>query len=127
MFAVQQPLIASSFNDVMETPAWRSLPTWYLVATNDEAIPLEAQRMFAQRMGAAVVEAPSSHVATVSHAPEVVGLIKTAAAAQERQGRPRQCGSRSRQTTQPAPGQVRPRALTLRLAQTRDVNVAACG
>jgi pimeloyl-ACP methyl ester carboxylesterase len=81
MFAVQQPLVASSFNDVMETPAWRSQPTWYLVATNDEAIPPEAERMFAQRMGAAVVEAPSSHVAMVSHAPEVVGLIKTAAAA----------------------------------------------
>jgi pimeloyl-ACP methyl ester carboxylesterase len=81
MFAVQQPLVASSFNDVIETPAWRSLPTWYLVATNDEAIPPEAERMFAQRMGAVVVEAPSSHVAMVSHAPEVVGLIKTAAAA----------------------------------------------
>jgi hypothetical protein len=40
----------------MGTPAWKSLPTWFLVATNDEAIPPDAERMFAQRMGAEVIE-----------------------------------------------------------------------
>jgi pimeloyl-ACP methyl ester carboxylesterase len=79
MFAVQQPLAASTFNDVMEVPAWKSLPTWYLVATNDEAIPPEAERLFAKRMDADTVEVPSSHVAMVSHPTEVVRLIQTAA------------------------------------------------
>src|SRR2546425_7526970 len=80
MFAVQQPLAASTFTDVMEVPAWKSLPAWYLVATNDEAIPPEAQRLFAKRMDADTVEVHSSHVAMVSHASEVVRLIQTAAA-----------------------------------------------
>ena len=79
MFAVQQPLAASTFNDVMEVPAWKSLPTWYLVATNDEAIPPEAQRLFAKRMDADTVEVHSSHLAMVSHPSEVVRLIQTAA------------------------------------------------
>ena len=79
MFAVQQPLAASTFNDVMGVPAWRSLPTWYLVATNDEAIPPEAERLFAKRMDADTVEVPSSHVAMVSHPGDVTRLIQTAA------------------------------------------------
>jgi pimeloyl-ACP methyl ester carboxylesterase len=81
MFAVQQPLASSAFAEVMGVPAWRSLPSWFLVATEDQAIPPEAERMFAQRMGATVVEAPSSHVAMVSHPKEVVQLIQMAAGA----------------------------------------------
>ena len=38
MYAVRQPLAASSSGDVMGVPAWKSLPTWYLAAANDEAI-----------------------------------------------------------------------------------------
>jgi pimeloyl-ACP methyl ester carboxylesterase len=53
----------------------------YLVATNDEALPPEAERMFAQRMGARTVEVPASHVAMVSHPGEVADLIKAAAVA----------------------------------------------
>jgi len=79
MFAVQQALSMSTFEDVMGAPAWRSHPSWYLVATNDEAIPADAERMFAQRMGAETVEVPSSHVAMVSHPDEVVRLIEAAA------------------------------------------------
>jgi pimeloyl-ACP methyl ester carboxylesterase len=78
MFAVQQPVAGAAFSDVMGTPAWKSLPSWYLVATNDEAIPPDAERMFAQRMGATVVEVASSHVAMVSHANEVAELTRTA-------------------------------------------------
>lgn len=78
MFAVQQPLSTSTLGDVMGTPAWKSLPTWYLVAQNDEAIPPDAERSFAERMGATTVEVPSSHVAMVSHPDEVVGLIESA-------------------------------------------------
>jgi pimeloyl-ACP methyl ester carboxylesterase len=79
MYAVQQALSMSTFEDVMGVPAWKSHPTWYLVATEDQAIPPDAERMFAQRMGASTVEVGSSHVAMVSHPGEVVRLIEAAA------------------------------------------------
>ncbi len=79
MYAVQQALALSAFEDVMGVPAWKSLPSWYLVAQNDEAIPPDAERQFAARMGATTVEVPSSHVAMVSHPAEVAQLIETAA------------------------------------------------
>jgi pimeloyl-ACP methyl ester carboxylesterase len=79
MYAVQQALASSAFTDVMGAPAWRSLPSWYLVAQNDEAIPPDAERQFATRMGATTVEIPSSHVAMVSHPAEVADLIEKAA------------------------------------------------
>ena len=79
MYAVQQPLAGSAFADVMGVPAWKSQPSWYLVATEDEAIPPDAERMFARRMGATTIEVPSSHVAMVSHPDEVTGLITAAA------------------------------------------------
>jgi pimeloyl-ACP methyl ester carboxylesterase len=79
MYAVQQPLAGSAFTDVMGVPAWKSLPSWYLVATDDQAIPPAAERQFAGRMGATTVEVPSSHVAMVSHPDEVAELIGQAA------------------------------------------------
>ena len=78
MYAVQQALAASGFTDVMGAPAWKSRPSWYLVAQNDEAIPPDAERMFASRMGATTVEVPASHVAMVSHPHEVTELIRAA-------------------------------------------------
>ena len=79
LYAVQQPLAATAFNDVMGIPAWKTLPSWYLIATDDQALPPAAQRLFAKRMGATVVEIPSSHVAMVSHPRDVVRLTETAA------------------------------------------------
>jgi pimeloyl-ACP methyl ester carboxylesterase len=81
MYAVQQPLASSAFTDVMGTPAWKSHPSWYLVAQNDEAIPPDAERQFAARMGATTVEIPSSHVPMVSRPGEVADLIEKAAEA----------------------------------------------
>src|SRR6266478_5661629 len=81
MYAVQQALATSAFGDVMGVPAWKTLPSWYLVAADDQALPPDAQRLFASRMGAATVEIPASHVAMVSHPGDVAELIKTAAAA----------------------------------------------
>jgi pimeloyl-ACP methyl ester carboxylesterase len=80
MWAVQQALAGSAFTDVMGVPAWKSLPTWYLVAKDDEALPPDAERQFAARMGATTVEVSASHVAMVSHPDDVAGLIKRAAA-----------------------------------------------
>jgi pimeloyl-ACP methyl ester carboxylesterase len=79
MYAVQQPLATSAFADVMGVPAWKTLPTWYLVAAADQALPPDAERMFASRMGATTVEIPASHVAMVSHPGDVARLIKAAA------------------------------------------------
>ena len=81
MYAVQQPLHLSALADVMGTPAWRTLPSWYMVATNDEAIPPDAERFFAQRMGATTVEVESSHIPMVSHANVVTKFIVKAAQA----------------------------------------------
>jgi pimeloyl-ACP methyl ester carboxylesterase len=79
MHAAQQPVSMSVFEDVMATPAWKSLPSWYMVAANDEAIAPDEERMFAERMGAETVEVASSHVAMISHPEAVVDLIKAAA------------------------------------------------
>jgi pimeloyl-ACP methyl ester carboxylesterase len=79
MYAVQQALSASTLEDVMGVPAWKALPTWYLVAADDQAIPPDAERAFAKRMGATTVEIQSNHCAMVSHPNEVVDLIETAA------------------------------------------------
>ena len=81
MYAVQQPLSATALGDVMGVPAWKALPTWFLVADGDQTIPPDAERLFAKRMGATTVEIPTNHVAMVSHPDDVVQLIETAAQA----------------------------------------------
>jgi pimeloyl-ACP methyl ester carboxylesterase len=79
MCAVQQPLHTSTFDDVMGVPAWKSLPSWYLVAQNDQVIPPDAERQFAQRMGADTIEVASGHCAMISHPEETHERIVTAA------------------------------------------------
>ena len=79
MWAVQQPLNTTTLADVMPAPTWKSVPSWYLVATKDEAIPPDVERLFAKRMGATTVEVESSHVAMISHPDETVKLIEEAA------------------------------------------------
>lgn len=79
MFAVQQPLSWSALDDVIGVPAWKALPTWFMVADGDQTIPPDAERLFAKRMGATTVEVASNHVAMVSHPDEVLKLIETAA------------------------------------------------
>jgi pimeloyl-ACP methyl ester carboxylesterase len=81
--AVQKPIAASAFQDdqPFATPAWKSLPSWYVVATDDQMIPPDAERLFAQRMGATTTEVKSSHAVMVSHPDEVTQVIETAASA----------------------------------------------
>ena len=81
MYAVQQPLHWSALGEVTGVPAWRALPTWFLIADGDQAIPPDAQRQFAPRMGATTVEISTNHVAMVSHPDDVLQIIRTAAAA----------------------------------------------
>lgn len=81
MYAVQQPLAWTALKEVMGTPAWKSLPSWFLVAEGDQTIPPDAERLFARRMGATTVEVSTNHVAMVSHPDDVLQLIETAAQA----------------------------------------------
>jgi pimeloyl-ACP methyl ester carboxylesterase len=78
MFAVQQPLAGGALQEV-SVPAWKSLPSWYLIADGDQAIPPDAERQFAARMGSTTFEVPTDHVAMVSHPDDVLKLIETAA------------------------------------------------
>jgi pimeloyl-ACP methyl ester carboxylesterase len=78
MYATQQPLAASALEEKMGTPAWKSLPSWFLIAEGDQAIPPDAERQFAQRMNATAVEVATNHVAMVSHPTDVVELIEAA-------------------------------------------------
>ena len=79
LYAVQQPISMSTFEYTMGVPAWKGLPSWFIVATNDEAIPPDAERQFAERMGATTVEVESGHLAMVTHADVVVEQIEAAA------------------------------------------------
>jgi pimeloyl-ACP methyl ester carboxylesterase len=80
LHAVQQPLHGSTFADVMGVPAWKSLPSWYLVAQQDQAIPPDGERQFAKRMGATTAEVAAGHLAMVSHPDETARLIEQAVA-----------------------------------------------
>jgi pimeloyl-ACP methyl ester carboxylesterase len=81
LFAVQQPGALSAFGETMGVPAWKSLPSWYLVAADDQAVVPDAERQMAKRMGATTVEVGAGHLAMVSHASDVVNLVETAAQA----------------------------------------------
>lgn len=79
----QVPWGLEALQGVVSQPAWRSKPSWYLVATEDKMIPPAAQRAMARRAGADVTEAPGSHAIYVSHPEAVALVIKEAAVGAE--------------------------------------------
>ncbi|GAA0624187.1 alpha/beta hydrolase [Sporichthya brevicatena] len=79
MAASQRPAEAAILVQPSGFPAWRTIPSWYLVARSDRTIPAAAERFMAERMGATTVEIESSHVAMMSHPDAVVDLIVAAA------------------------------------------------
>lgn len=81
MAAAQKPINSAIFATPAGPQAWATLPSWYLVSSDDQIIPPEGQRGMAAHIGATVVEVPSSHVPFVSHPDEVTALIDTAAQA----------------------------------------------
>ena len=81
--AAQKPINSATFGQVYEAPAWKEIPSWYLVATEDQAINPALQRMFAERMGATTREVKSSHVPFVSQPATVAKIIGEAAEATE--------------------------------------------
>ncbi|MDQ2832398.1 MAG: alpha/beta hydrolase [Acidobacteriota bacterium] len=81
MAAVQKPLGLAAFGGKEATPAWKTIPSWYLVCTDDQMIPPPAQEFLAKRMNATVRSVPSSHCPFMSHPAAVADIIVLAAEA----------------------------------------------
>jgi pimeloyl-ACP methyl ester carboxylesterase len=79
MSATQKPINSQTFGQKYETPAWRNILSWYLLATDDQAINPNLQRMFAKRMNATTREVKSSHVPFASNPDAVADIIAAAA------------------------------------------------
>jgi pimeloyl-ACP methyl ester carboxylesterase len=80
MAVVQKPIHSGILTHVFGPPAWRQVPSWYLIATEDEAISPALQRMFAARMDATSHEVKTSHAAFTSNPIAVDGIIQAAVA-----------------------------------------------
>ena len=80
MAASQVPWGVDALTGEVTEPAWRSKPSWYLVATDDRMIPPPAQRQMSARAGSVVSEVPGSHAVYVSRPHAVASLIEKAAA-----------------------------------------------
>jgi len=81
MCASQRPLAAAAFSEPAGPAAWRTIPSWYLLATQDQTIPPATQDFMAARAHATVVRVRASHVAMISHPGATTQLILTAARA----------------------------------------------
>ncbi len=75
----QVPWGVEALSGTISQPAWKTKPSWYLVATDDRMIPPPAQRFMSKRSGATVVEVSGSHAVYVSQPDAVAGLIAKAA------------------------------------------------
>ena len=75
----QIPWGLDALNGAVDTPAWKTKPSWYLVATDDHMIPPDAQRLMSKRAGSTVVEVGGSHAVYVSQPGAVAELIEAAA------------------------------------------------
>ena len=83
MADLQVPWGVDALAGAVSEPAWRTKPSWYLVATDDRMIPPDAQRAMATRAGATVTETPGSHAIYVSNPAAVAAIVERAAAAAE--------------------------------------------
>lgn len=79
MAVSQVPISTDSFTGKVMTPAWKTKPTWYMVATEDRSINPDNERRMAKRANATTVEVQASHVAYMSKAKETAKLIEQAA------------------------------------------------
>jgi len=81
MAVSQVPISTDSFTHKVTAPAWKTKPSWYMVATADRSINPDQERMMAKRAHAKTIEVNASHVAYMSHPKETAKLIEEAAAA----------------------------------------------
>ena len=75
----QVPWGLAALGGAVTQPAWKTKPSWYLVATEDRMIPPDAQRAMSKRAGSHVTEVPGSHAVYVSQPGAVAALIAKAA------------------------------------------------
>ena len=87
MADAQVPWGVGALSGTISKPAWKSKPSWYLVATEDKMIPPVAQRSMAKRAGSTVVEEKGSHAIYVSRPTVVAALIEQAIKATSAAGR----------------------------------------
>jgi pimeloyl-ACP methyl ester carboxylesterase len=76
--ATQRPIGAAAFTDATVRPAWKSLPSWAVVATGDKTVGSDVSRSMAQRAGADITEVEGSHVIMISQPQAVVDVIEKA-------------------------------------------------
>jgi len=81
VWATQVVPAADLFNQKVEGTAWKTKPSWYIVATKDRTVHPELERFVAKRMGATTMEVASSHVPMLSHPDLVIDVIRAAAKA----------------------------------------------
>lgn len=81
MAATQRPVAQAAFSEPCGTPAWKSLPSWAVVATNDRAAGTDVVRAMARRAGATITEVEGSHVVMISQPQVVTDVILSAVAA----------------------------------------------
>jgi pimeloyl-ACP methyl ester carboxylesterase len=81
VWATQAVPVPDLFTQKLDGVAWRSKPSWYIVAKNDRTVHPELERFVAKRMGATTVEAASSHVPMLSDPALVLDVIRKAASA----------------------------------------------
>lgn len=79
--AEQRPITAQALNEPSGEPAWKTIPSWYLVADQDHAIPPAAERFMAKRAHAHTVEVDAPHVAALTDPGAVTHLVEQAATA----------------------------------------------
>ncbi len=79
MSAIQGPTNGAALGGKVTTAAWKTKPTWYVVASHDQMISPELEKQFAKAMNAKTIVVPASHVAMLSHPNEVARLIIEAA------------------------------------------------
>jgi pimeloyl-ACP methyl ester carboxylesterase len=80
IWATQAAPVADLFNQKVAGTAWKSKPSWYVIATKDHTIQPELQRFVSKRMGATTFETDSSHVPMLSQPEFVLDVIRRAAA-----------------------------------------------
>ena len=79
MADAQVPWGVDALSGAISQAAWKTKPSWYLVATDDRMIPPDAQRAMSKRAGSTVVEVKGSHAVYVSQPQAVASLIERAA------------------------------------------------
>ncbi len=79
IYATQTPASQTVFADKSAEPAWKTKPSWYIVAKSDKAISPDLERFMAKRIKATTTEIDASHVVMVSHPKEVLAIIEAAA------------------------------------------------